>query len=820
MVTLSSQSKQVSRSSAPTPQDVVSLTTPLTLSSVHQLWTQALSLTPPSPSLSLTHLKRLLRTLNLLPRPLLTPVQTAPLYLNVALILAYLGEYFLAAESFHKAIELEEDCAIGWHGLGGMKFLLGDWKAARKAWNTCLACLGSRQTLKYRVWQIGGTGAETEKGKKVKEWVLEKVRVEWNRDFALLSNKEEREQLQERVWDINGIPAGMVFGPSFLANSDNFHDAKENNGLKNGHIEGAKANALQHIHTSIPLTNTRTSSHTAETSTKPLPALPDHPSWTPAPLPRVQKGLSLSKLFTRPRTSSASKNQALKPKRPDLPAAPLTWNDPSSALLISEERYSGATSATRAGRQMDTFDHTAATNPELFNAVFDTDSGSDRDAKLDADELKFYFSTESVPEVDMKHAATSSAPAVSASFPPLPPRTISYRPGRIQFPLMEMREEIRQEMRERERSFQVRGGEQIAIATYIEDREGKKAMAAVENKVLNRITPTARKEDLHETTAKLKRRESKEGSAKVEGMNWNRTAIKAEENKRNGFARNLQLEHKDMDSDKVEFGKEEVPRRERRSGEPQEVASGRRAEKKEILETVLELNIAGESQETEEKNQLRGRSERRSVEDQTGVSSRKAEKGKTAEAISPFKSQKVEEKNEMRGNSRRRNPETLTAVKGREEPKEKILELGTATSQTIKRSVTKRKEPQKPDPAKVEPTTQEPELEYLKPVRFEGFNGEWRKKDLEYEAEARMKEPELEYLKPVGFEGFNGEWRKEDLEYGAEARVKEAEARKKEPELEYLKPVRFEGFNGEWRKKDLEYEAEARMEKARLNGGK
>ena len=217
---------------------------------------------------------------------------------------------------------------------------------------------------------------------------------------------------------------------------------------------------------------------------------------------------------------------------------------------------------------------------------------------------------------------------------------------------MEMREEIRQEMRERERNFQVRGGEQIAITAYIEDREGKKAMATVENKGLNRIAPTVKMEDLYETTTKLKSRESKEGSTKVEGTKWNRTAITAEENKRNGFGRNLQLEHKDMDSDKVEISKEEVPRRERRSGEPQAVANGHRADKKKILETVLELNIAGESQETEENNQLRGRSERRSVEDQTGVNRRKAEKGKIPDAISPFKSQKAEEKNEMRGNSR------------------------------------------------------------------------------------------------------------------------------------------------------------------------
>lgn len=732
MVTLSSHPKQISLSSTSTLEDVVSHTSPLTLSSVHQLWTQALSLNPPSASRSLSHLKSLLRTLNLLPRPLLTPAQTAPLYLNIALLFAFLGDYFLAAESFHKAVELDENSAIGWHGLGGMKFLLGDWKAARKAWKTCLACLDSQQTLKYRMWILDGSGAETEKGRNRKEWVLEKARVEWNLSFSVLRNKGERKLLQEKVWSFAGVPAGMAFGPSFSTNSVNLYDAKEKNGLDKGHVEGAKANASQHTSTNIPLANTRTSSHAMEISAKPLPALPDHISLTQIPPPRAQKGLSsLSRLFTKPRASSASKTQALKPKRPQLPIAPLTCNDLSTALPVIES-FTCASSSTRAGtmlcskfQKIETFGKTATTNPDFFDKVFDTDSGSD----LDADELKYYFSTQ---------------PESAIALNPLPPSTRLYRPGQIQYQLMEMRDEIRLEMQERYLSSQVAGRTRSVSPTKVDDKEGKKATTVVENKELNKIAPAGEKEVFNGTVTKIKYKESEEGVTKVEDKKWDRTAFKAEENKRNGFARNLQLEHKDTETKKVDIGKNELRERsERKNTEPQTTGKGRGAEKKKVLETVLETSTAAESQATEKNNHVRGRSERRNVENHAAVKGRKAEKEKTLDVSTSSESHQAEEKNEVRGSSKRRNLESRSAMKGREKQKEKVLEVSTAASQKVKERMPTRKEPEKPEPAKTEPIMQEPELEYLKPVRFEGFNGEWREKDLEYEAEARMAKEKL-----------------------------------------------------------------------------
>ncbi|MCJ1464367.1 hypothetical protein MMC07_002980 [Pseudocyphellaria aurata] len=807
MVTLSSQPKQVSLSSTPS-QDVGSLTTPLTLPSVHELWTQALSLKPPSPSLSLSQLKRLMRMLNLLPRPLLTPEQTAPLYLNVALILAYLGEYFLAAESFHKAVELDEKCAIGWHGLGGMNFLLGNWKAARTAWKTCLVCLGARESLKYNVWKIGGSGSETEDGKTEMEWLLEKTRVEWNLMFAVLKNQEERERLQEKVWGINGIPAGLVFGPSFPAFINNLYDEKENKDLKMGHIEGAQVNARQHNSTNVPQANSRATSHGTDAATKPLPALPDHSPSTAVPLPRIQKGISFSRLFNRPRTSSASKARAPTPKRSDLPGAPFVCTDLSTPL--PEGSFFRASSATRAGTVL----YSKFDDPDFFDGVFDLDSEEDPDAGEHANELDYYFSTRPEPEVEMRHALTNRAPVGSKSLSTLPRRTPSYRSGRIQYPMMEMRDEFRQEKREqemrvqemreqemreqemreqemrkqemrrrgipeREINSQTRGRKRDAIPIEAE-KEVRKVTIAMENE-LRRIARWVEYKAYKEAVAEIRAKEAKDWPTEVEDEKWDQTAIK-EENRRNAFARNLNLEHKDTETEQSAIGRDE--KRTRRNVETQTAVRSRGVEKKTVLETVPEIGTTAESQETEENTQVRGRSDRKDVENQTAVKGLKAGKEKFLETNTPSQSPNAEEKDEVRGSSKRRTLETPTALKGQEEQKEKTVEMSVAGSRNTKRKerMSTGEKPKKPKPAKAELTVQKTELEYLKPARFEGFPP----------TSKEPKKPEPAKAKPSV----------------------------QELEVEYLKPIRFEGFNGEWRLKDLEYEAEDRMKMEKLNGGK
>lgn len=751
MVTLSNHPKQVALSCAPKSQDVVSLATPLNFASVHQLWTQALSLTPPSPSLSLSHLKRLLRTLKSLPRPLLTPAQTAPLYLNVALILAYLGEYFLAAESFHKAVELDGNSAIGWHGLGGMKFLLGDWKAARKAWNTCLSCLEYRSYIKYRVWKIGGSFAEEDSRKLELAWVLEKSRVEWNISFAELENKEKREPMQEQVWGINGIPAGLVFGPSFPSDNDKFYAMRQNPILKKRLSEVAKANAPQRFPNKIPRASIRTSSHGA--STKPLPALPNHTS-TSIPLPRGQKGLSLSRLFTRPRTFSASKAQV---RRPDLPTAPFARIELSTSLPIFKESTFYTSSGTRARtnlcrefQKIENSETTAISNPDVFDNV---SSESDPDAKAqavakaqsDADELDYYFSTRTERELDIEDAVTSPGPVVSTSLPALLPRTSSYRPGRIQYPLMEMRDERRMEMRERNISSQGEGRQLKAISTKAEGEEGKKVVTTLETKERSKIAPMAEKKALDGATIKIQSSDSKEGPSKVEDKNPDRTASKTDENTRDAVARK-QHQHNGAETDKVEIGNDEVRARSGRSNLERQISvNGRGAEKKQGLETVLEMATVGESQETEENDQVRRGNKRSNAENRTATKGRPATKDLILEVCAAAKARKALQKDELRGNSKRRDLETRAAVKHHEERKEKIVEMSMGGSHKIemRKHMPTEKEPEEPEPSKPQPTMQEPKLEYLKPIRFEGFNGEWRERDLAYEAELRMEQEKV-----------------------------------------------------------------------------
>lgn len=627
-----------------------------------------------------------------------------------------------------------------------MKFLLGDWKAARIAWKTCLSCLGPHQTVNYRVWKIGGDGAETEKGKKEKEWVLEKVRVEWNLSFAVLKLQEEREPLQEKVWGFNGIPAGMVFGPSFSANGDNLHHAKGNNGL-NAQIERVKANTRQEIPANILFANTRISSNATSTSTKPLPALPDHIPSTAIPLPPAQKGLSLSRFFTRPRTSSASKTRSHKPKRPDLPAPPFTCNDLLTRPVLYESDPC-APPATRTGamlcskfQQIDTFDNTVVTNPGSFQSVFNTDSESDPDAEAEADELNYYFHTQPEPEVDMRCAAASSVPVVSTSFPPLVSRFTFFRPGQTNYPFMEMRDEIRQEMWQREANSRVGGRKRDVVPTKVEN-DGKKAIVTVENKELKKIARTVETGDPNSVATKIKDKESKEGPTKVEDHKWNVPTSKAEEKKRDGFTRNLQLDHTESEAEEVETDRgEERGRSTRRDAETQTALKGHRAGKKMVLEAVPEISAGAESQETKENNQVRGKSEGRDVENQAVLGGRKEGKEKTLEASTLTKSHKVEEKNEVRGSSKRRDLKTQTTRKSHADPKEKNLERGTAASQRIESMATRKAE--KAKPTKAEPTMQEPKLEYLQPVRFEGFNGEWREQDLIWEAEDRMKKEKL-----------------------------------------------------------------------------
>ena len=442
MVTLSSHPSYFNPPST-SQEPLVTYPLPLTLPAIHHLWTEALSLTPTSASLSLTHLQRLLRTTYLLPQPLLTSAQTSPLYLNIALIRAFLGEYFLAAESFQKAIELDPKCAIGWHGLGGMKFLLGDWKEARKAWNKCLVLFKAKNILRYKVWKIGNIGGDAGIKHRDRGWMLERSAVEWNTTFTGSRDKVEREKVDHTVWSVNGIPAGLVFGPSFSVSFGHYHYEKKRDKLGKGSGEETMVTILHHKLPSIPQTSSRTSSPLPEpsiTALPPLPAVPGRTLSTNVPILRPQKRLSISRLITRSRTFSASKSRPAKLMQSELPAEPVIFSDVAkpTIALRSEERPSSASAVTKASailsRKVQIPDSRAVTGQALINECAITDSDSDADA------LAYYFSSRDGPQSNKERGVHSVGLTTLKSLPSYPQRVSSYNSGRIDRPLIGPRE--------------------------------------------------------------------------------------------------------------------------------------------------------------------------------------------------------------------------------------------------------------------------------------------------------------------------------------------------------------------------------------------
>lgn len=239
----------------------------INLASAKEIWAQALRLDPPSPSQSFVKLQRLLCRLQGLHEPVLTKSETSQLHMNVGLLLAYLGETVMAAQSFQQAVEFDKLSAIGWHALGGMAFLLGMWLEAGEAWTQCWHCFGSQQeSIIYHMWKIGGGCESSESRKHEREWELQKAGVEWNMRFAYSNNGWQREYMQERLWNINGVPSGLLFGPSLLIDCSYFDDGQ-------GKCRVVSANKLQHSYRGMRQTN-RPTSKCATNFTKPLPHLP------------------------------------------------------------------------------------------------------------------------------------------------------------------------------------------------------------------------------------------------------------------------------------------------------------------------------------------------------------------------------------------------------------------------------------------------------------------------------------------------------------------------------------------------------------------
>ncbi len=219
--TMMRKSKRLSASTSKTP--TVEL---LTLAEVHQQWTAALALPPISSIAAHTRMISHLKIHHEIQHnpPVLTPRQMAPLYLNLGLLRAFLGDYWFAEIcGFRQALKLDEGNVVAWYGLGIAKFLYGDLKNSRRAFGRCLGCFGKHETLEVEVCgEVGGwlgTGLETEED--IKEggvWRLAKTRVLWNLDHTRHEmgwKRRGRPRPADGKCGLNGIPVGVLFGPGF-----------------------------------------------------------------------------------------------------------------------------------------------------------------------------------------------------------------------------------------------------------------------------------------------------------------------------------------------------------------------------------------------------------------------------------------------------------------------------------------------------------------------------------------------------------------------------------------------------------------------------
>ena len=208
------------------------LSQPPSLPAIHAHWTAALSL-PPTAQLS--NLRRLVRAVTKDQHPAVRPLSLAamcPLYLDLALAYAFLGEYYLASKVFQEAVDSDATSAVGWFCLGLAQAELGEWKNARKSWKECLQCFdlvdGQREGIRYGLFQPPIEADQDDAahmlvvGLDSGEWKLERTRVEFNCRTALREKGSKRLGLAPRLAgesrpELHGFSAGWRFGPGWEA---------------------------------------------------------------------------------------------------------------------------------------------------------------------------------------------------------------------------------------------------------------------------------------------------------------------------------------------------------------------------------------------------------------------------------------------------------------------------------------------------------------------------------------------------------------------------------------------------------------------------
>lgn len=219
---------------------------------LHNLWFA--SLTGP-PCTILSTQEALLRAILDLPYSTFLDKVSTTLFLNIALLHAFHGALHLAGQSFAEAIIRSPHCALAHYGLGLTWFLRAHNVDAIRAWQACVASFElvtpegfkngewvGRDEIRYQMWKPDWHAQaekdeedqpENERGigskkvdKHIEEWALNKDAVLWNIYVAKKAWKKNLDSLydpdkipdlddERKMHFVNGIPAGMLFGPPF-----------------------------------------------------------------------------------------------------------------------------------------------------------------------------------------------------------------------------------------------------------------------------------------------------------------------------------------------------------------------------------------------------------------------------------------------------------------------------------------------------------------------------------------------------------------------------------------------------------------------------
>lgn len=248
---------------------------------IYTSWTTALTL-PPVPRLSA--IRRLVNTISSKSSSniALHPISLARLYLDLALTYAYLGEYHLASLGFARAVNTDAQLAFALFAYGLSRAELGDWKDAKLYWKRCLRCFeqpeGCLKFIPYQPFQQAKpiTSDDDVMTRNIglgEQWLLERDRVKWNLDRAAFETGDKEAGIKrlgpnDLRQGLNGIPAGMTFGPD---------------GWLNAELEKAAAKVFRPLEDIGKPSSSRSSPQSSDPSPvmKSLPPLPPRPK-TPA----------------------------------------------------------------------------------------------------------------------------------------------------------------------------------------------------------------------------------------------------------------------------------------------------------------------------------------------------------------------------------------------------------------------------------------------------------------------------------------------------------------------------------------------------------